>query len=504
VTTRPAVASPASPVRRGWALNLWHTAHRRLLAIDRSTAIRIVIACALLSLVLKLVNIVVHYGFWTGDDVEIHEMTLSALFGWNWRAWELRSPFYPMTFVYPIQWVLFELGARDPFTFVLGGRAAVALISTASVLVLFKVAERATGSVRVALLSAMIFAFSKLHIIGGSTELPRTVSSLFVLVAFWLLMSTRRPPAAAALSGALLGIAAAMRFSEEVFLLPAAVQFALNRRWRDLALSVASFAVVVIAILGAGDALYWGRPFYSSRQIVDFTLVQRLSSRGYERWYAYVASIPRWTDVVTIGFALAGIRSCDRAVALWAGIPVFALSLLPHKEPRYLIPILPYVSILAAAGFAALLARIVAAPTSEGERVWQHRRAAALLVAVFAAIVMEASGYRLIRSERAVDVARFINQDRGRRGVAAEQIWQLGGRIYLSGHEPVIDIDPTRIGDPEQIQRAVRDARIEWVALLARDAGRFGYDITLQRSGFDEVSVDAVARSPYRLFRRAP
>ncbi len=42
-----------------------------------------------------------YYGFYTGDDVEIHEMVFAAIFGWDWQAWDIRSAFYPMVFIYP-------------------------------------------------------------------------------------------------------------------------------------------------------------------------------------------------------------------------------------------------------------------------------------------------------------------------------------------------------------------------------------------------------------------
>ena len=41
-------------------------------------------------------------------------------------------------------------------------------------------------------------------------------------------------------------------------------------------------AATVLVVIGLSDALCWERPFYSLFAIVDYTLVQRLSSAGYE------------------------------------------------------------------------------------------------------------------------------------------------------------------------------------------------------------------------------
>ena len=72
--------------------------------------------------VVKLANAALYPGFFSGDDVEIHEMTFARLFGWNWTAWDLRNAFYPMVFIYPIQALLAGMGIDDTATLVFAGR----------------------------------------------------------------------------------------------------------------------------------------------------------------------------------------------------------------------------------------------------------------------------------------------------------------------------------------------------------------------------------------------
>src|SRR5580765_2481504 len=59
---------------RGASLAAWRFIGARLES-DRA-ALHVAWFVAAASLAIKLTNIVVHDGFWTGDDVEIHEMTL--------------------------------------------------------------------------------------------------------------------------------------------------------------------------------------------------------------------------------------------------------------------------------------------------------------------------------------------------------------------------------------------------------------------------------------------
>ena len=77
-----------------------------------------------LSLVIRITN-ARHPGFITGDDVEIHELTLSMLFGYQWDIWSLRNAFFPLTFVFPAQAVLSGLGVSAAQTLVFAGRLSV-------------------------------------------------------------------------------------------------------------------------------------------------------------------------------------------------------------------------------------------------------------------------------------------------------------------------------------------------------------------------------------------
>ncbi len=81
-----------------------------LSALDERRAIRWTIVALLVATVLKLANAWGYPGFFSGDDVEIHEMTFRQLFQLDVDVWNLRSPFYPMTFIYPVQALMVSAG----------------------------------------------------------------------------------------------------------------------------------------------------------------------------------------------------------------------------------------------------------------------------------------------------------------------------------------------------------------------------------------------------------
>lgn len=203
------------------SLDGWRRLRLTLSTLGVRRAAMFVTAVSVFSLAVRLLNASSSYGFFSGDDVEIHEMTFAALFHLDWPIWELRSPFYPMLFIYPVQWAAAQAGFTDTATLVFAGRAVVAVFSTLTLVLLFVIGRRWFG-LPVAILAVVLLGISSLHVTFGSSELPRPVAAFFVLGTFGCLRF--RTAACAAASGALLGVAAAMRFSEAMFLLPASIE----------------------------------------------------------------------------------------------------------------------------------------------------------------------------------------------------------------------------------------------------------------------------------------
>lgn len=413
-------------------------------------------------------------GFFSGDDVEVHEMSLAVLFGVDWPVWELRSAFFPMLVVYPAQRLAAAAGAVSPEALVFAGRASVAILSTLTIPLTWLAARRlAPADARVAALAVMLLVINKLQMSFGSSELPRPVSTVFVVAAFLFVL--RGGVLAAAGAGVLLGISAAFRFSEVVFLPAAVLSLGPERRALKAGVLVMSAAMTLLVITAAADALYWGRPLASLTAIVDYTLVRRESSRGFEPPWQYLRIIPGWTTVLFVLLAVAG-SSRRYADTWWAWTPVLFLSLLPHKESRYLIPIIPFFSIAAARGFLRTAGWMRSATGRIG---WRRVAGDLFAPALFLAILHDGGGWRLGRSNEGIRLAKYLARS-GAGGVAAQEIWRLGGRPYLRGHEPLMALPPELLDD-SSIATTVANAR--WVALRSGTARRNG-DALMAPLGF--------------------
>jgi hypothetical protein len=279
----------------------------------------------------------------------------------------------------------------------------------------------------------VFLGLSKLTISFGSTELPRPVSAVFVLVAFLLL---RRPTVMTALSaGSLLGFAGSLRFSEFVFLVPAFLELLLRRRWLPAWTLLLASTVIAVLLLGYADRIYWGDWFHSLKAALDFTLVRRLSSRGYQAPWWYLSNLPQWANVTLAALAIVGFRK-DRVTGLWAALALLILSALPHKEARFAIPVLPFLCLLAASGLRAIA-------LSEARLSIQRPWLAAMLAAsLMYGVVQDMAHYRLPRSTREVEqLVRLLPLVPPERSLLIEQLWRVGGHLYLNDRSAA-DLDP--------------------------------------------------------------
>lgn len=458
----------------------------RWLKGDSSRRIRRVLtAVILVSVGLRVLNVLFHEGFATGDDVEIHEMTIGRITGTNWPVWNLRSPLYPMTFLYPVQRGLFSLGVQDVGHLVIAGRLVVVGLATLSLWIVYQLGRSLTGDRVVGLLASILIASSRLHLWFGSSELPRPVAAVFVLLAFWSLLHPGTLRACA--GGVLLGLGGSLRFGELVFFAPAGLQLIVEQRWRELVCLAVTGAGTTIIVLGVADWLYWGESWSSLRGIVQYTIVEKQSSRGFQPLLYYLTDSSSWSNYIVLALAAAAVFQLrDRRAALWAWLPLALLSLLPHKEPRYVI---------AAHQFLCLCSAMIAVDWFKRWEAGQRARAAAALVVLLGfAVVVEAGNWRFRRTDCGVALAREVAAAR-LEGVAVQHLWRLGGQLYLFSIAPVVQL-------PDDLTEAFRQlpsSNVSTLILRMNDVSD-EHARALQGLGFVQAPDDC---DEYVVFKRS-
>ena len=235
--------------------------------------------------------------------------------------------------------------------------------------------------------------------------------------------------------------------------------------------------------------------FSSVHNIVEFTIVQKASSRGFEPAAHYLLSAPSWTDpfmLLLIGY---GWRKAPLPLRVWAVIPVVVLSLFPHKEERYLLPVLPFLVLIAGTGAWQLLSRARANPES--------RRALWAVFVLCGALLLEMEGFRFRRSEAAIDVARFLATRPGVHSVAMEEgTTTSGATLYLRPPMEVINIERGRLDEAAYLWAILTRPGAQYVVL--RDGSlRPAYRDLLREAGYSKVPGPEPRRGePLRIFVR--
>ena len=158
------------------------------------------------------------------------------------------------------------------------------------------------------------------------------------------------------LAGVLCGLAVSLR----VQLLPVVVFSALYfccGKWRERVPMVAAGILLPLCLFGAVDWVTWSHPFQSFYLYFWINLVEgRSAIYGTQPWYWYVVQLLQHLGPLAI-LALAGIRRSP-FLGWTAFILLLSHSVIPHKEMRFLYPLLPILMTLAGLGFAEIVQTI--------------------------------------------------------------------------------------------------------------------------------------------------
>ena len=427
-----------------------------------------------------------YFGFLGGDDVEILEEAFRRATGLDYLPWNVRNLFLPEVLVAPFVRLGNALGFHATFPLVLCATVPFVILASVNVVLVYLVAGRWLNDRAAARAAMAIYAFHWLPLAFGSTTYPRTVSTTFVLSAALVVSGGARGFARGAAGGSLLALAFAIRYSEGMYLLPLLLLAVLGgedrRGSRQRVLGVLTgFAVGAALTSGLVDALTWGRPLASLEALGRIMLLgQGASGLSTQPPLLYVQRILFWLPVALVpALVLAWRVRKVRPAWVFLAVPLLVLSIVQHKELRYLQGAIPFLAILGAAGLTVMQKR------------WRPWLATTLLVLTMATEVL---GVRVLRGKTmaAVTAARSMASEAGVRVVALSQAWAYGHRLYFGNGVEVRDLPvPPRESD---LERLIPGA--DRVALYRKDLEEDpALGVLLARHGFSSSGTYRWGRS---------
>jgi GPI mannosyltransferase 3 len=275
------------------------------------------------------------------------------------------------------------LGLTDPAGYLPWVKGFFALVGTATAWATWRLSRAAGASTLAASGGAALFALASVPLYFAPRAMSENASVLPVVLGLALALPKGASRRALGAGASLLGLAVLLRLQNGVFCVGLLGVLLARRQWRDAGLALGVLAGWALAF-GLLDKLTWGRWFHSAIVYLDFNLVQGKAAQwGTEPFDYYPRVLRRAMPVLSVSTGVLAVLALPRTWGLWVLTAAFVLlhAEQPHKELRFLVPVLPLFAALAGVGLDSVLRVLRGTPA----------RATATVAVVAGALVSGAS-----------------------------------------------------------------------------------------------------------------
>ena len=328
-------------------------------SISPATARALLIAFLLVGLALRVSTTLAIPGALNPDEIfQTQEPAHRLAYGYGVISWEwttgIRSWVFP-AFLAGVMRATAWMGAAGR-GYLLGIPLVLSLLSLTTVWFCYAWGKRA-GGVEAALIAAGTCAIWYTMVMYGSRALTEVVATNALLPGLYLglygekLNERRRM----LLVGAFCGLAMCLRIQLAPAVAFAAAYFCFEGgAWKRRIVPLSLGLLAPVVFFGGVDAVTWSYPFESFVRYVQVNLIHGHGALfDTEPWYWYIGvTLPAQLGPLLI-IAFWGVRR-SRFLASVALVILISHNVIPHKEDRFLYPMLPLVITLAALGTVQL------------------------------------------------------------------------------------------------------------------------------------------------------
>jgi hypothetical protein len=300
--------------------------------------------------------------FWPDEIYQSLEQAHRLLFGYGIAPWEFeqgaRSWIFP-GFIAAFWKVLAELGVDGSVAVVVGAKALMGAITVLGIWATMRLAAHYAGPPAGLVAGLLALAFPPLLLLG-TRALSEVPSAALVVLATLLALSPE--PRRLALAGLLAGLACFLRYQNGIIGAGLVALVWSHARWAGLRWYLLAGSLTVL-LGGLLDWATWGSPSHALRAYLQYNLIEGQAARygvAGAGFYAEVAATS--TGPACVALALGCAFAARRAAGplLIALAYVLAHMAVGHKEYRFVLPVLPLLLALAAAGLVLALQRVAA------------------------------------------------------------------------------------------------------------------------------------------------
>ncbi len=320
--------------------------------------------------------------FWPDEIFQSLEQAHRVVFGYGFIPWEFqqgaRSWLFPGVFV--LLWKLAAgAGVHSSIALVVLAKLFMVALAVVGIYATIRIAQHLGGATAGALAGVLAAAFPA-SLIYGHRCMTEMASGPVLALAVWLwLRGSRRPMF---LAGLLSGVAVFLRYQNGLVAIGLLIALLASVRRREAIFFVAGAASGFLggAIL---DLITWGGPLHSLHAYLAYNRATS-SAYGVSPWSYYLETAWSSTGISLLILATGLLAAWRRSRALVAIVIAFVVvhSLVPHKEYRFLMPVVPVALALSGIGLHTLLAWI------RDSLDWVRPRLAAVVVAAVMVVLM--------------------------------------------------------------------------------------------------------------------
>ena len=300
---------------------------------------------------------------WPDEIYQSLEPAHRLVWGRGWIALEFREGL--RTWVLPglvagVLEVARGLGLSRPGLYVPAAKVVFAAVGVATAWATARLARRMGAGPLESAAAGALWALAAPAIYFAPRGLSEPLSAFLVTLGLAGALPAEASRRERILGASLLGFAVLLRLQDALICVALVVAWLARRRWRPTA-EVVAVLLGWALLLGLVDRLTWGGWFHSAAAYWQYNWVQgRGALFGASPASYYLRTL--WTSMPTVTALMvpAVLLGAWRAPALAATVAFFLVvhSAIPHKELRFILPVLPAAMALAGVGLSVAATRV--------------------------------------------------------------------------------------------------------------------------------------------------
>lgn len=305
--------------------------------------------------------------FWPDEVYQSFEPAHRLVFGYGYVAWEFIEGARHWTLPGLVAFVLEvcrALGLDAPSQYVRAVKAVFAVGSASVGLAVFRTAQVCGARERLALAAAAAWSLAAPALYFAPRAMSENASAVAAAWGLALVLDRQASRRLLAVGASLLGLAVLFRLQLALFAAGAVAVLLARKDWPRGLLTLGVLAAWAV-LFGAVDAATWhdapgakwGGWFHSAVVYWRFNVTENRGAQWGTAPFGFYAEVLLKSMPVLFPAAVVGLLAAWRQAtgAVLLAVAFFLVhSQVPHKEYRFLVPLLPLLFAVAAAGFSAL------------------------------------------------------------------------------------------------------------------------------------------------------